>query len=64
MTEKRVAAAAFAVANDSTYGAAWPTFIAPMRTLKKTCDEIILLSGIRHNCFKKDKNINNPRKNV
>ena len=36
MTAKMAAAAALAEAKASTYGAAWPTFMAPISTEKKT----------------------------
>lgn len=36
MMEKIVAAAARAMEKASTYGVAWPTFMAPIRTEKKT----------------------------
>ena len=38
MTENMSAAAPFAIENASKYGVAWPTFIAPIRTEKKTLE--------------------------
>jgi len=42
MMAKMAAAAALAEAKASTYGLAWPTFMAPIRTEKKTYKGLIM----------------------